>query len=146
MPGIKLSHRLYHYCLPSKEFCRWGSFLKLTWLFPQDGDGCDNSEEVTQERPPTRRCDALWSWWGRRRCSRAGGQAPPSDKRVAGGAVHCEGFIQVARVARAPARKAARTPSRAMRSGRGDCAPDRGCHLFFLFRICCDRALWTRGC
>jgi hypothetical protein len=50
------------------------------------------------------------------------------------GGVHCEGFVQVARVARSPVRMAARLASRATRSERnGDRAPDRGCQGFFLF-------------
>jgi hypothetical protein len=36
------------------------------------------------------------------------------------GAVHCEVFLQVATVARSPARKAARMPCTAMRSSRRD--------------------------
>jgi hypothetical protein len=62
------------------------------------------------------------------------------------GAVHCEGFVEVAWVDRAAARKAARMPCRVICSGRGNRAPDCGCQYFFPF-YCnyCDHALWTRG-
>jgi hypothetical protein len=66
--------------------CRANSFAgEVFWnlldynQFLQDDDGCDGSEEVTQEWPPTRRCDAVQLWWGRRWCCRTARRRPVTN-------------------------------------------------------------------